>query len=344
MYGLGVRYIVAIILVSVLSITLSLHFWIGNKDSASNTKDDSQNGEISLNRTSDQNDVTNPRGDGTPEDNSDADTSDQNNDGNQENTANNGSFAESSEPFFGADTDSNFSSNNDGSSSDSGSNPDSVSDPDPEPGPDSDPEPDPDPDPDPPVNQAPTAPNITSTVYQTGPSVLIRFTPGSDSDGSVVSHSLYRNGSFLTSTSSGANPIAIYDNAVSAGATYSYTARATDNDSAQSATSNTSSITVPSDVTPPSTPTNFRIVTPYDDNSCSVTLAWNNSTDNAVAQGDLWYILTSPLNESYFYTWTQSNPYTLWFCWDPGVHQVYIQATDTNNNSSKSGPVTITAP
>lgn len=195
------------------------------------------------------------------------------------------------------------------------------------------------------ANDPPSAPTILNTTYVSGPSVLIRITPATDADGSVVSHSIYRDGSFLSTTSSSDNPIVVYDNTISAGATYTYTATATDDDSAESVVSNSSQITVPNDVTPPSDPTNFRITSPYNSGTCSITLAWDDSTDDTVAQEDLWYILSSPLDESYFYTWTQDNPYTLSpFCWDSGVHEVYLQATDGDNNSSKVGPIIITAP
>jgi chitinase len=94
------------------------------------------------------------------------------------------------------------------------------------------------------------------------------------------------------------------------------------------------------DTTPPSQPTNFRVTA---NSGGAITLAWNSSTDNQTAAGDLWYILTSPLDQSDYYTWTQTNPYTTGF-FDPGTtHEVYIQAIDeAGNASAKVGPLTFT--
>ena len=176
-------------------------------------------------------------------------------------------------------------------------------------------------------------------------SALVRIdaTRATDSDGTIAKHELLRNGTVIASSTSTSAVVAIGDSTVVAGQTYTYTMRAVDNLGATGAVSNSVVVTVPApDTTPPSVPTNFRVIS---NDPGSVTLAWDASTDNATPQGDIWYILTSPLDESDFYTWTTTNPYTSFWFDTPGLtHDLYIQAVDLEGNeSAKVGPVTFTA-
>ena len=192
------------------------------------------------------------------------------------------------------------------------------------------------------TNTPPTAPTgATASIVQYN-RVTIHATPATDSDG-IARHELLRNGSVVATTTSTSNPVVLSDTSVTVGATYTYVVRAVDTKGAVGPSSNSVNVTIPPrDTTAPSVPTNFRVTS---NTAGSVTFAWDVSTDNQTAQGNLWYIITSPLDESDFYTWTQTNPYTTGWFDTPGVsHQVYIQAVDeAGNTSAKAGPVTFTA-
>lgn len=192
-------------------------------------------------------------------------------------------------------------------------------------------------------NSPPTAPQnpVASTV--SSDKVTIQAAPASDSDGSIARYELLRDGAIVATTTSAGNPVVLSDTSVTAGATYTYNIRAVDNDGAAGPNSKDVVVTIPyPDTTPPSAPTNFHLVS---NDTGSITLAWNASTDNVSPQSDLWYIITSPLDESDFYIWTQDNPFTTTWFDTPGVsHDIYIQAVDdAGNKSAKAGPVTFTA-
>ncbi len=191
-------------------------------------------------------------------------------------------------------------------------------------------------------NDPPTAPTNATATYISADFVRISANRASDPDG-IARHELLRNGSVIKTSTLSSDPVTLSDTNPVEGQTYTYNVRAVDTLGAVGPKSNSVVVTVPPpDTTPPSVPTNFRITS---NEPGDVTFAWGSSTDNQTPQGDLWYVITSPLNETYYYTWTQINPHSTFRFDEPGTtHSVYIQARDlAGNESAKAGPVTFTA-
>jgi hypothetical protein len=91
---------------------------------------------------------------------------------------------------------------------------------------------------------------------------------------------------------------------------------------------------LPPDTTPPTTPTNFRVVATT---ATTVTLAWNPSTDNSGALG---YILTDSLGQIAYpqqsqTTWTLSAP------WPNTTYTYTLRAADFATPRNYSAPATV---
>jgi hypothetical protein len=91
---------------------------------------------------------------------------------------------------------------------------------------------------------------------------------------------------------------------------------------------------LPPDTTPPTTPTNFRVVATT---ATTVTLAWSPSTDNS---GALSYVLTDGLNQIAYpqqsqTTWTLSAP------WPNTTYTYTLRAADFATPRNYSGPATV---
>jgi fibronectin type 3 domain-containing protein len=116
----------------------------------------------------------------------------------------------------------------------------------------------------------PSPPVLSSgTVY--AHSVTINWGQAPDNVG-TAGYSLYRNGTLLLQTSG----FTYYDSTLSDGTTYKYTATAVDAAGNESALSASLPVTTP-DVTPPTTPTNFKVTLA---GPTQINLSWTASTDN----------------------------------------------------------------
>lgn len=191
----------------------------------------------------------------------------------------------------------------------------------------------------PPANTPPTAPTNAHVGLLQSDLVRIDCNRATDPDG-IARHELLRDGVVVSSSTSTSAVVGLADSSPTPGQTYVYTVRAVDTLGAVGPESNSVTVTVPQpDTTPPSVPANFRLVS---NTPGSITLAWDPSTDDTTTNANMWYVITSPLDESDFYTWTQQNPFTTSWFDQPGVtHEIYIQAIDlAGNKSAKAGPVT----
>ena len=136
-----------------------------------------------------------------------------------------------------------------------------------------------------PDTQAPSVPTSLVPVSVGVTSATLSWSQSSDNVG-VAGYKVYRNGSFVTSTPTPG----FYDNALTSGATYTYTVAAFDAFQNTSAPSSALKITT-INTNPPTAPTNLHVTSSKSD---AVSLTWSASTDIGAIAG--YHILrgTSP--------------------------------------------------
>lgn len=179
----------------------------------------------------------------------------------------------------------------------------------------------------------PAAPTLTAVSLNV---VSLAWTPSTDNVG-VAAYNLYRNGTWITTTSN----LTWADQTVASGTTYNYTLTAFDAPGNQSAPSAPLSVTTlsPPDTQPPSMPTNL---TGNGLSDKQTYISWSPSTDNVAVAGYRIYRGSSPsaltlINSIQTPNYTDSNNIV------PGTTYYYaVAAYDAVNNSSpQTAPVAV---
>jgi chitodextrinase len=133
----------------------------------------------------------------------------------------------------------------------------------------------------------PTAPaNLTGTAVSPG-QVDLSWGASTDDVG-VAGYKVYRNGTFLASTTG----TSYSDTAVQAATTYTYTVYAYDAAGNISQPSNTTTVTTTADTQPPTTPTGLTAVV---QSASQINLTWDAATDNTGVTGYTVYRNGSPI-------------------------------------------------
>ncbi|TYQ15580.1 UNVERIFIED_CONTAM: fibronectin type III domain protein [Acetivibrio alkalicellulosi] len=126
-------------------------------------------------------------------------------------------------------------------------------------------------------NEPPTVPQDVEVVSVTPTSVTIQWTASSDNIG-VSGYRVYRNGSFIRNITQ----TSFTDTGLTPDETYVYTVEAYDVAGNRSGESESITVTAAVDTEPPTIPGNLRI---NSKTQSSITLIWNNSTDNVRVEG-----------------------------------------------------------
>jgi len=177
----------------------------------------------------------------------------------------------------------------------------------------------------------PTAPtNLTGTAAS-ATQVNLSWTASTDNVG-VTGYEIFRN-----SLQIGTSPSSSYsDSTAQPSTTYSYYVKATDAAGNLSASSNTVSITTPTDTTPPSAPTNLTATAA---SATHVSLSWTASTDNVGVTGYKIFRNSAQIGTS---TTTSYSDTTVS---GSTTYSYYVTAYDAaSNNSAASNTVSITTP
>lgn len=179
--------------------------------------------------------------------------------------------------------------------------------------------------------QAPTAPTSLTSSSVTQTTATLSWTASTDNVG-VTGYDVYKNGSFLASTTSTSYSVS----GLTAGTTYTFYVKAKDAAGNTSSASNTVSVTTQSatDTQAPTAPTNLAASSI---GQTSLTLSWTASTDNVGVTGYQVYKDASLL------TTTTSTSYSVSGLTAGTTYSFYVKATDAAGNvSSASSTVSAT--
>jgi acid phosphatase type 7 len=180
----------------------------------------------------------------------------------------------------------------------------------------------------------PTAPaNLTATAVSPT-QVNLSWDASTDNVG-VAGYKVYRDGAFLTSTST----TSYLDSTVQGGTSHSYTVYAYDAAGNISPASNTATVTTPTDTQPPTTPTGLAGAAV---SASQVNLTWNAASDNVGVAGYTVYRNGSPIATT---SGANATSYSDTSVASGTTYTYTVDAFDgTGNHSPPSDPVSVTTP